>query len=126
VSLPAGTFKQAGGGVKANLLFFTKGKPTEKIWYYDLSDIRVTKKQPLTMAHFEEFFKLLPTLEDSQLSWTVERKEIEAKNYDLKAVNPNRKNHEDTRTPEELLNIIEAKGHDVMEALALLRSKTKL
>ena len=59
LSLPAGTFKQAGGGVKANLLFFTKGKPTEKIWYYDLSDIKVGKKTPLTMANFEEFLKLL-------------------------------------------------------------------
>lgn len=121
VSLPAGTFKQAGGGVKANLLFFTKGKPTEKIWYYDLSDIRVTKKSPLTTAHFEEFFKLLPTRADSESSWTVLRKDIEAKNYDLKAVNPNRKNQEDTRTPEELLNIIEAKGKEVEEALAQLR-----
>jgi len=30
LSLPAGTFKQAGGGVKANLLFFTKGNPRKK------------------------------------------------------------------------------------------------
>ncbi|WP_083786850.1 N-6 DNA methylase [Gloeothece verrucosa] len=36
VSLPAGTFKAARGAVKANILFFSKGKPTEKIWYYDL------------------------------------------------------------------------------------------
>jgi type I restriction enzyme M protein len=125
VSLPAGTFRQAGGGVKANLLFFTKGKTTERIWYYDLSDIRVTKKSPLTMTHFEEFFKLLPARSDSQLSWTVSRKDIETINYDLKAVNPNRKNQEDTRTPEELLDIIEAKGREVAEALALLRSKAK-
>src|SRR5262249_12732552 len=38
VSLPAGVFSAAGAGVKTNLLFFTKGKPTERIWYYDLSD----------------------------------------------------------------------------------------
>ena len=51
VSLPAGTFSQAGGGVKANLLFFTKGNPTEHIWYYDLSDIKVRKKSPLTRVN---------------------------------------------------------------------------
>ena len=123
VSLPSGTFKQAGGGVKANLLFFTKGKPTEKIWYYDLSDIKVGKKTPLTMANFEDFLKLLPTRADSERSWTVTRKDIEAKNYDIKAVNPNRKDTTDTRTPEELLDIIEAKGKEVAEAVALLRKK---
>lgn len=121
VSLPSGTFVNAGAGVKANLLFFTKGKPTEQIWYYDLSDIKVGKKNPLTLEKFEEYFKLLPDRADSDHSWTVSRKEIEEKNYDLKAVNPNAKSNEDTRTPEELLDLIEAKGREVAEALAVLR-----
>lgn len=60
VSLPAGVFTAAGAGVKTNLLFFTKGQPTRKIWYYDLSDVRVGKRTPLTLQHFEEFFRLLP------------------------------------------------------------------
>ena len=121
VSLPPGVFSQAGAGVKANLLFFTKGEPTEQIWYYDLSDIKVTKRKPFTIDKFDEFFKLLPTRADSERSWTVPRKDIEEKNYDLKAVNPNAKIEEDTRTPEELLDIIEQKGKEVMEALVMLR-----
>lgn len=52
VSLPGGVFSTAGAGVKTNLLFFTKGKKTEKIWYYDLSYVKVGKKTPLTLAHF--------------------------------------------------------------------------
>lgn len=123
LSLPPGAFVNAGAGVKANLLFFTKGKPTERIWYYDLSDVKVTKKNPLTMERFEEYFRLLPDRADSEHSWTVTREEIEARSYDLKAVNPHAKNHEDTRTPEELLDIIEGKGREVMEALAVLRQK---
>ena len=123
VSLPGGVFTAAGAGVKTNLLFFTKGKPTEKIWYYDLSDIKVGKRTPFTLARFEEFFKLLPDRGDSGRSWTITRKAIEKKNYDLKAVNPNAKNEEDTRTPEELLDIIEAKGREITEALAPLRKK---
>jgi len=123
VSLPPGVFTAAGAGVKTNLLFFTKGQPTEKVWYYDLSDIKVGKKTPLTAAYFEDFFRLLPGRADSERSWTVSRQEIEAKNYDLKAVNPNRKPTEDTRTPEELLNLIEAKGREVAEALAALRGR---
>ncbi len=52
ISLPGGVFSTAGAGVKTNLLFFTKGKKTEKIWYYDLSYVKVGKKTPLTLAHF--------------------------------------------------------------------------
>ena len=191
VSLPAGVFTAAGAGVKTNLLFFTKGKHTRKIWYYDLTDIKVRKKTPLTLKHFETFFKLLHTRADSELSWTVDlderkkraadearpfnekarqkfreaaqwkerlnelkktkskdekdiqeakskvkalskeskslankAKEIESAVYDLKAVNPNKKPVIDTRTPEELLGIIEAKGREVAEALAALRNNT--
>lgn len=72
VSLPGGVFTSAGAGVKTNLVFFRKGKQTEKIWYYDLSDVKVGKKTPLTQTHFEEFFKLLPARGDSARSWTVD------------------------------------------------------
>lgn len=121
VSLPGGTFVNAGAGVKTNLLFFTKGTPTERIWYYDLSNVKVGKKTPLTIGHFDEFFRQLPARAGSERSWTVARAEIEAKNYDLKAVNPYAKNHEDARTPGELLDFIATKGREVAEALAALR-----
>jgi len=52
ISLPGGVFSTAGAGVKTNLLFFTKGRKTERIWYYDLSGVKVGKKTPLTLAHF--------------------------------------------------------------------------
>ena len=123
VSLPGGAFVNAGAGVKTNLLFFTRGGPTERIWYFDLSDVKVGKKTPLTVAHFEEFFRLLPQRGDSERSWTVSRAEIEARHFDLKAVNPNRKAEVDERTPEEILDLIEAKGREVAEALATLRAR---
>ncbi len=40
-----GVFSAAGAAVKTNLLFFTKGQSTEKIWYYDLSDVKVGKRR---------------------------------------------------------------------------------
>jgi len=123
VSLPSGVFINAGAASKTNLLFFTKGEPTKEVWYYDLSDINVTKKHPLTMEHFEEFFKLLPERASSERSWRVSVEELKAKNYDLKAVNPNRKQEEDTRTPEELLSLIEAQEKEVSSVLTALRSK---
>ena len=193
VSLPGGVFTQAGAGVKTNLLFFTKGEPTKSIWYYDLSDLKVAKRKPLTLDHFEDFFTRLADRTDSGSSWTVDmvaRKEqaaaeakpfheqardkkqqaarwkerlielrkprpkdrdieaVEAANaevkaltkeanaltgkatdienavYDLKAVNPNKKSEVDTRTPEELLAIIEQKGKEIETALARLRCPT--
>jgi type I restriction enzyme M protein len=101
VSLPPGVFTAAGAGVKTNLLFFTRGGPTEQVWYFDLSDLKVGKKTPLTLKQFEEtgFFDLLPTRADNPRSWTFTRPEIEAKNYDLKAVNPSARPTEDPRTP---------------------------
>lgn len=123
VSLPPGVFINAGAASKTNLLFFTKGEETKEIWYYDLSDLNVTKKQPLTFEHFEEFFKLLPERAPSERSWRVPVEEIKARNYDLKAVNPNQKPVVDTRTPEELLTIIESQEAEIKKAIAALRAK---
>ncbi|MEO8349383.1 MAG: N-6 DNA methylase, partial [Acidobacteriota bacterium] len=121
LSLPPGVFSSAGAGVKTNLLFFTRGGPTERIWYYDFSDVKVGKKSPLTLDRFDDFLRLMPDRSESDRSWNVSRAEIEAKNFDLKAVNPNARSNEDTRTPEELLDIIETKGREVDEAVARLR-----
>ena len=123
VSLPPRVFLNAGAASKTNLLFFIKGELTKKIWYYDLSDLNITKKQPLILQHLEEFFKLLPERGVGERSWLVPIEEIEAKNYDLKAVNPNRKDKEDKRTPEELISIIESQAKEIDKAVKLLKSK---
>ena len=124
VSLPGGVFTAAGAGVKTNLLFFTKGQPTEDVWYYDLSDLKVGKKTPFTVDRMEQFFELLPTRADSERSWTVTIEALRERNYDLKAVNPNAKGDEDSRTPEELLDLIEAKGREIADVVAALRAAT--
>jgi type I restriction enzyme M protein len=129
VSMPPGVFSQAGAGVKTNLLFFNKGLSTERIWYYDLSDLKVGKKNPFTLARMGDFFELVGDCRaggaanrpDSERSWTVTRDEIEVRNYDLKAVNPHRVVEEDTRTPEELLDLIEEQQKIIAEAIAELR-----
>jgi hypothetical protein len=66
LSLPGGVFSTAGAGVKTNLLFFTKGRPTGRICSYDLSAVKVGKKQPMTLAHFG-FDKTGAVLDDHQL-----------------------------------------------------------
>ena len=124
VSLAPGVFISAGSGVKTNLLFFEKGRPTERIWYYELlpeGRERFTKTAPLTLDCFAEFFGLLPERGDSERSWSVSRAEIEERGYDLKAVNPHRTEKADARTPEQLLAEIEAHGAELGAALGALR-----
>lgn len=56
--LPRGTFTPYSQGVKANVIFFQKGLPTEKVWIFDArSNVPgITKKdRPLTAQHFAEF-----------------------------------------------------------------------
>ncbi|WP_438038145.1 N-6 DNA methylase [Sorangium sp. So ce128] len=56
--LPHGTFTPYSAGVKANVVFFTKGRATERVWIYDARTgvPSITKKgRPLSPAHFAEF-----------------------------------------------------------------------
>jgi type I restriction enzyme M protein len=122
VSLPEGVFVNAGTNLKTNLLFFTKGEATENIWYYDLSGLKVNKKNPLTLDKFEEFLTLLPSRREGENSWTVSRQEIEEKGYDLKAVNQNSFLKTNSRTRAELLHLIAEKNREVEAALAVIKN----
>lgn len=58
VRLPRGVFAPYSQGVRANVLFFTKGNPTKSTWIYDARTAvpSVTKKgRPLAAEHFNEF-----------------------------------------------------------------------
>lgn len=58
--LPRGAFSPYSAGVKANVVFFTKGYATEKVWIYDARTNvpSITKKdRPLTPTHFADFEK---------------------------------------------------------------------
>lgn len=128
VSLPPGVFVSAGAASKTNLLFFTKGQPTQRVWYYDLSDIKVTKRQPLTFEHFDDFFQRLALDPDdpervSERSWYVGVETIRKKKYDLKAINPNAPDTSDKRTPQELLTIIRQAQREIDGSLEALMQR---
>jgi type I restriction enzyme M protein len=56
--LPGGTFHPYSPGTKTNVLFFTKGRPTDRTWIYDAraNVPAITKKsRPLTVKYFAEF-----------------------------------------------------------------------
>lgn len=57
--LPVGTFTPYSAGVKANVLFFRKGLPTQDVWVYDLRTNvpKVNKGHPLDANYFQDFLK---------------------------------------------------------------------
>ncbi len=124
ISLPQNVFVNAGAGVKTNLLFFTKGKTTKKVWYYDMFDIKVRKKLPFTLDKFDDFFTRLSSDKEndkiSDKSWFIDIETIKNKNYDIKAVNPNIK-EKIIPKPEELIRIIEESQEKINESLKKLK-----
>ena len=102
LDLPSGVF--TGAGVKTVVLFFTKGEPTEKIWYYQL-DKHFTKTQPLTEADLDDFLKLQKSKVNSENSWSLDVAAL-GEDYDLSVKNPNKVEEVDERTPSEIAESI--------------------
>ena len=76
--LPRGTFTPYSPGVKANVIFFTKGPKTENIWIYDARTNvpSITKKdRPLTPEHFADFEKCFGNNPDGRPRKTREEAE---------------------------------------------------
>ncbi|NOU15059.1 MAG: N-6 DNA methylase, partial [Methylococcaceae bacterium] len=86
---PGGTFQ--GAGVKTVVLFFEKGAPTRKVWYYQLDPGRnMGKTNPLNDADLAEFIELQQTKADSPKSWSVDVGSLSAaEGFDLSVKNPN-------------------------------------
>ena len=98
LDLPSGVF--TGAGVKTVVLFFTKGEPTQKIWYYQL-DKHFTKTKPITEADLADFLTLQKTKAESENSWSIDVSAL-GEDYDLSVKNPNKVVEVDERTPSEI------------------------
>src|ERR1700720_1764162 len=104
---PGGTFQ--GAGVKTVVLFFEKGAPTRKVWFYELDPGRnLGKTNPLNDADLAEFVAMQKTFGDSPKSWSVDAKSIDQTTYDLSVKNPNRGEEVKHRSPEEIMDEIAA------------------
>lgn len=103
---PGGTFQ--GAGVKTVVLFFKKGEPTKKIWYYQLKpDRNMGKTNPLNDKDLEEFIELQKNFKDSDLSWSVDASKINQNTWDLSVKNPNGNDEVVHRSPDEIITEIE-------------------
>ena len=120
LDLPGGTF--TGAGVKTVVLFFEKGRPTKKVWYYQLNlDRNLGKTNPLNEADLADFLKRQPKKSKSDNSWSVSVKDIDTATYDLSVKNPNAADETPLREPEEILDEIAALDRESAELLETIR-----
>ena len=122
LDMPGGTF--LGAGVKTVVLFFSKGEPTQKIWYYQFDAGRnMGKGNPLNDDDLQEFITLQKQVAagtnsgETEKSWTVDIADVQTHNYDLGVKNPNKKEEAALRSPYEILEEIKALDEESAEIL---------
>jgi len=102
LDLPGGTF--TGAGVKTVVLFFEKGKPTQKTWFYQLNlDRNLGKTNPLNEKDLAEFVEFQKTQKESENSWTINITDIDQTTFDLSVKNPNTPEEAPLREPKDIL-----------------------
>ena len=119
LDLPGGVF--AGAGVKTVVLFFEKGKPTKKVWFYQLNlERNLGKGNPLNEADLAEFVKLQKTKTDSDNSWSVDVSSVNQETFDLSVKNPNKGGEIALREPREILaemNQLDSKSKEILKTI---------
>ncbi|MBC7979800.1 MAG: N-6 DNA methylase, partial [Armatimonadetes bacterium] len=117
---PGGTF--IGAGVKTVVLFFDKGAPTRKVWYYQLDPGRnMGKTNPLNDADLAEFIELQKTSVTSPKSWNVDVKDIDPKTCDLSVKNPDGGEEIAHRSPADIMKEIAALDQESAEVLKSIK-----
>jgi type I restriction enzyme M protein len=117
---PGGTFQ--GAGVKTVVLFFDKGAPTRKVWFYQLDPGRnLGKTNPLNDADLSDFIERQKDSADSAKSWSVDVKDIDPKTYDLSVKNANGAEEVKHRSPQEIMEEIAALDQESAEVLGNIK-----
>ena len=117
---PGGTFQ--GAGVKTVVLFFDKGSPSRKVWYYSLDVGRnMGKTNPLNDSDLVDFIELQKTFADSPKSWSVDVTGIDQSTFDLSVKNPDGGEVVVHRTPMDIMDEIAALDAESAEVLANIR-----
>ncbi|RXJ77888.1 type I restriction endonuclease subunit M [Arcobacter sp. F155] len=120
LDMPSGTF--TGAGVKTVVLFFTKGEPTKKTWYYQLNPGRnMGKTNPLNDKDMEEFISLQKDFQDSENSWSININDIDESTYDLSVDNPNKEDEVKLRTPKEIFEEMETLDGETNKLIASIK-----
>ena len=92
VRLPKGVFAPYTS-INTNVLFFTKGKPTKKVWYYEHPYPEgyksYNKTKPMRIEEFDPEKKWWKKRKESEQAWKVSIDEIRERGFNLDIKNPN-------------------------------------
>ena len=117
---PGGTFQ--GAGVKTVVLFFEKGRPSSKVWFYQLDVGRnMGKTNPLNDADLVPFIEAQKTFADTAQSWSVDVAAVNAATFDLSVKNPTGGEVVAHRSPLDIMDEITALDAEAAEVLATIR-----
>jgi type I restriction enzyme M protein len=123
VRLPNGVFNPYTS-IKTNLLFFTRGRPTRDVWYYEHPYPEgyksYSKTKPIRIEEFDPEKAWWNDRKESEASWKVSLEEIKEGNYNLDFKNPNTPK-EDNGDPDKLL--VEYRG--LLESIARTRDELR-
>lgn len=120
LDLPSGTFQ--GAGVRTVVLFFQKGSPTKKVWYYQLNPGRnLGKTNPLNDADLADFVNLQKTKTDGANSWTIDAKNLNQQTWDLTVRNPNAEGPAELGSPAEIIAELEVLDQESAALVAKLK-----
>ena len=123
LDLPAKVFT---AGVKTVVLFFKKGEPTQKIWYYQLNLNRnLGKTNPLNENDLADFLAHYPQRDETENSWLVDLKDVDKETLDLSVKNPNKKDETTYRAPAEILAEMAALDQQTSALLAEIKELVK-
>lgn len=117
--------------IKTNLLFFTKGTPTQHIWFYEQqlpSGIKAyNKTKPMKVEEFETLANWwgnesdgFSARQENEQAWKASLAELQARNYNLDCKNPH-VDEQITHDPEVLL----AQYHTMQQDIVSLRNQLK-
>ena len=105
-------------GVKTVVLFFNKGRSTEKIFYYDLNlERNLGLGNPLNENDLKEFRNLYVNRKKGKNSWIKNIKEINKNTFELTVDNPNNITNLEFKKPKEIINEIEKADIEINNSL---------
>ncbi|BDI08129.1 type I restriction-modification system subunit M [Sphaerotilus microaerophilus] len=123
VRLPNGVFNPYTG-IKTNLLFFTKGRPTTDVWFYEhpypVGVKNYSKTRPMRIEEFAAEEAWWSDRQETPMAWKVSLDEIRARNWNLDCKNPH-VGEQESHDPDELL----AQYRQMQAEIAALQEQLK-
>ena len=123
VRLPNGVFAPYTG-IKTNLLFFEKGKPTKEVWYFEHpypDGVKsYNKSKPINIKEFELEKAWWNDRVESRYAWKVSAEELKKRNYNFDIKNPSISEESYQFTSDELIDLLDKsfnKSHELLHAL---------